>query len=75
MGDIQMIQLPIRVLDEKCCTGCQAMELEKTEYYANADTAFTEYYCKNLHLCQYIRNRIIRNIQDKNNKGEQENGE
>lgn len=54
------IQIPVKVLDEKCTT-CKAMYLTKQELYADANTFFTEYTCSNLHLCTYIRNRIVRN--------------
>ena len=66
-----LIQLPVKVLDEKCIS-CQAMDLDKLELYADPDTVITEYQCRNIHLCQYIKNRIIRNEKD---KGVQENGE
>ena len=54
------IQIPAKVLDDKCAT-CKAIDLTKQEYYAGADVVLTEYTCSNLHLCQYIKNRIIRN--------------
>lgn len=61
------IQLPVEVLDEKCIN-CKAIDLEKTEYYADMETIFTQYQCTNLHLCRYIRNRIVRNEDIKEEK-------
>lgn len=57
------IQIPVRVLDEKCA-GCNCMRLTKSELYGGADLLVTEYSCENLHLCTYIRNRIVRNEPD-----------
>ena len=54
------IQIPVTVLDEKCAT-CKAMTLDKQDLYAGPDIVFTQYQCINLHLCQYIRGRIVRN--------------
>lgn len=53
------IQIPVTALDEKCIS-CKAMDLEKQDYYADMEKVVTVYQCRNLHLCQYIRNRIIR---------------
>lgn len=64
------IQFPIEVLDEKCMS-CRAIDLEKTELYYGAESMITQYQCRNLHLCQYIRNRIVRN---EDNKEEKKNG-
>lgn len=55
-----MIQLPVRVLDEKCA-GCTCLRLTKNELYGGMDIVATEFSCENLHLCTYIRNRIVRN--------------
>ncbi len=59
-----MIQIPVKVLDEKC-SSCRCMDLQKQDLYAGADVVFTEYYCSNIHLCTYIRNRIVRNEEKK----------
>lgn len=56
------INLPVKVLDEKCAD-CKAINLEKTDYYSDLDKIFICYQCTNLHLCQYIKNRIVRNEQ------------
>ena len=60
------IQLPVKVLDDKCIN-CKALDLTKNELYADIDKVLTEYSCSNLHLCMYIRNRIVRN-EPENNK-------
>lgn len=60
------IQIPVSVMDEKCAS-CKAMSLDKEDLFAGPDIVFTQYRCSNIHLCQYIRGRIIR--------GEQENKE
>lgn len=57
------IQIPVSVMDEKCVS-CKAMSLDKQDLYAGADIVFTQYQCTNLHLCQYIRGRIVRSEQD-----------
>lgn len=62
------IQIPVSVLDEKCAT-CKAITLDKQELYAGFDTVITQYQCSNLHLCQYIRGRIVRNEQEENSNG------
>lgn len=62
------IQIPVSVLDEKCGT-CKAMNLDKQDLYAGPDIVFTQYQCTNLHLCQYIRGRIVRNEQEENSNG------
>ena len=59
-GEMATIQIPVTALDEKCIS-CNAMDLEKQDYYANMEKIATAYQCRNLHLCQYIRNRIVRN--------------
>lgn len=59
------IQIAVSVLDEKCGT-CQAMHLEKQDLYAGPEVVLTQYQCSNLHLCQYIRGRIVRNEQEGN---------
>lgn len=54
-----IIQMPANVLDENCAT-CNALDLTKVDMYTGPDTVVTEFRCSNLHLCQYIRNRIVR---------------
>ena len=61
------IQLPVEVLDEKC-VNCRAIDLDKVDLYYGLDSVVTQYQCKNLHLCQYIRNRIVRNEEIKEEK-------
>ena len=63
-----IIQIPVSVLDEKCVT-CKAMTLDKQDLYAGPEVVFTQYQCSNLHLCQYIRGRIVRNEQEENSNG------
>lgn len=64
------IQIPVSVMDEKCVS-CKAMNLDKQDLYAGPDIVFTQYQCTNLHLCQYIRGRIVRGEQD--NKEDEKN--
>lgn len=61
-----VIQIPANVLDENCAT-CNALELAKVDMYTGPDTVITEFRCTNLHLCQYIRNRIVRKDKEKEN--------
>lgn len=53
------IYIPVEVMDEGC-SGCQCMELEKESLYG-MDQVATLYSCTKIHMCQYIRNRIVRN--------------
>ena len=68
------IQLPVKVLDEHCAT-CQCMSLQKEDLYVNMDTMVTQYFCENLHMCTFIRNRIVRNEEKKDLKEEKTNEE
>ena len=55
-----VIQIPVETLDENCA-GCQCMDLTKTELFADFQIVTAAYSCRNIHMCTYIRNRIIRN--------------
>lgn len=79
------IQLQVNVLDEHCVS-CRCLDVTKQELYSYDDVCATEYSCSNLHMCRYIRNRIVRNdLKDKpkdgwddhivlTEKGEKDNG-
>ena len=54
------VNIPVEVMDEKCA-GCKCMDLDKTEYYSGFEQVSLMYSCRNIHMCQYIRNRIVRN--------------
>ncbi len=56
-----VIQVPVNVLDENCAT-CQNMDLDKTTLFAMNQIVNVEYTCRNLHMCTFIRNRIVRNM-------------
>ena len=58
------IYIPVKVLDEKC-TSCNGLSISKQDLYYGMDESVAQYYCDNLHMCTYIRNRIIRNEQPK----------
>ena len=64
------IQIPVQVLDENCA-GCQSMSLDKTNYFADGYKVTSAYSCEHIHLCTYIRNRIVR----KEGKATEENGD
>lgn len=64
------IKIPVEVLDANCA-GCQCMSLKKDELYYDFDKKITQYSCENLHMCTYIRNRIVRN-EDKATKETEE---
>lgn len=66
------IQIHVKVLDEKCAT-CQCLDISEQKCYSGDVAMFTEYYCANLHMCQFIRNRIVKNEKDtEENKNEQQ---
>jgi hypothetical protein len=54
------INISVNVLDEKC-KSCNCMDLKKEEYYADLNNVITEFACSHLHLCRYIKNRIVHN--------------
>ncbi len=58
------INVPVKVLDEKCIN-CNCLSISKQDLYYGMDESVAQYYCDNLHMCTYIRNRIIRNEQPK----------
>jgi len=60
------IQIPVNVLSPNCTT-CQCMELDKNTLYAGDEAVSVSYSCRNIHLCQYIRNRIVREEKSKEN--------
>ena len=64
-----IIQLPVKTLDEHCAK-CQCLDIVKQDLYGGADVVAVEFSCSNLHLCTFIRNRIVRN--EKNTKEETE---
>lgn len=59
------IKIPVTVLDERCIT-CQCLTLQKDDLYFGVDKMVTQFSCENLHMCQYIRNRIVRGEEKKN---------
>ena len=61
------IQLPITVMDEKCA-GCQCLNPEKKILYSGPDEEAVKYMCRNLHMCTYIKNRIVRGEEKKETK-------
>lgn len=68
-----IINLPVEVMDENCA-GCQCMDLDKTSYYAGDEQVGVYYSCTKIHMCQYIRNRIVRNDERMKNREENTNG-
>jgi len=54
------IQIPVRVLDDNCKT-CQCLNLDYTEIFKDGSRMEKEYYCSNVHMCTFIKNRIVRN--------------
>ena len=54
-----VIMVPVEAMDERCA-GCQCMDLDKETLYGGGDQAAVMYSCRNIHMCQYIRNRIVR---------------
>lgn len=58
-----MIYIPVNVLDEKCAD-CQCMDLDQLKLYGGFEGLGVQYSCKNIHMCQYIRNRLIRKNRD-----------
>ena len=73
------IKLQVTVLDEHCAS-CRCLDISKQDlFYETLDGnsgKLAEYSCANLHMCRFIRNRIVRNEQkDKNiEKDVEENG-
>lgn len=65
------IKIPVEVLDENCA-GCQCMSLKKEDLYFDFDQKITQYSCENLHMCMYIRNRIVRSENKTTKKDEEE---
>ena len=63
------IQVPVEALDERCAT-CQCMSLKKVELYYGLDKMITQFTCENLHMCQYIKNRIVRGEQKEEKSNE-----
>ena len=61
------IQITVNVLDEHCAT-CNCLNIEKHDLYGGIDIVSTEFSCTNLHMCRYIRNRIVRNEENKEEK-------
>lgn len=57
---MKTINIPVGVMDESCA-GCKCMSLSKTNYYGDGEVLGTVYECDNIHMCIYIRNRIVRN--------------
>lgn len=53
------IKIPVVVLDERCAS-CQCISLRKEDLYADFDKIITQFSCEHLHMCQYIKNRIVR---------------
>ena len=68
------IQIPVTVLDEKCIT-FKAMSLDKQDLYAGPEVVYSQYQCTNLHLCQYIRGRIVRGEQENKEPEKEETGD
>ena len=66
-----VIMLPVETLDENCA-GCQCMNLEKETLYGGGEMVAAQYSCINIHMCQYIRNRIVRK-EEKAGKDTEEN--
>ena len=54
-----VIMVPVEAMDENC-KGCQCMQLEKEPIVGLLRNGEALYICKNIHMCQYIRNRIVR---------------
>jgi len=70
------IQISVTVLDEKC-KSCQCMSLNKVDLYGGTEEEpyARMYTCGNLHMCNYIRNRIVRGEAQQNEEGVTKNGE
>lgn len=66
------VQVPVKVLDEKCIS-CNCLSIGKQDLYYGADESVVQYYCDNLHMCTYIRNRIVRNEQNKEERADSSN--
>ena len=54
-----VVYIPVEAMDERCL-GCQCMDLGKETLYAGCEQVAVTYSCRNIHMCQYIRNRILR---------------
>ena len=67
------IQLPITVIDERCA-GCQCLKPEKKILYSGPDDETVQYMCTHIHMCTYIKNRIVRSEEKKEIK-EDKNGQ
>ena len=66
------VMIPVQALDEHCAN-CQCMDLDKQEIFAGFDPGpiSVQYSCRNMRMCQYIKNRIVHN---ERSEGGNENG-
>lgn len=55
-----IIQVSVNALDENC-VNCNCMSLDKEILYAGCEKVAVQFSCEHVHMCTYIKNRIIRN--------------
>ena len=61
-----VVNIPVTVLDEKCKT-CRNLEISKFDYVIDINNITTQFTCKNLNFCRFIKNRIIRTEEEEKN--------